>query len=107
VRGRLTPYLKDQWAIDLLDKLLCLDPKTRIDADTALNHDFFWTEPLAVDLERMLSHHRTSMFEFNLGPKQGRGFGTVVQPTERHPAPVPVPRVGVANNANFGFERIF
>eukprot|EP00054_Salpingoeca_dolichothecata_P026092 m.185174 g.185174 ORF g.185174 m.185174 type:complete len:488 (-) comp25559_c0_seq3:48-1511(-) len=32
-------------AIDLIDKLLALDPKQRLDANAALNEDFFWTEP--------------------------------------------------------------
>ena len=43
VKERLKPYVKDQWAVDLLDKLLTLNPAVRIDSDIALNHDFFWT----------------------------------------------------------------
>jgi len=56
--------VKDQWAVDLLDKLLTLNPAIRIDSDTALNHDFFWTDPMPVSLEKMLSQHTQSMFEF-------------------------------------------
>ncbi len=46
VKERLKPYVKDPFACDLIDKLLLLDPSKRMDADSALNHDFFWTDPM-------------------------------------------------------------
>lgn len=46
VKERLKHYVKDPYACDLIDKLLWLDPSKRIDADAALNHDFFWTDPM-------------------------------------------------------------
>lgn len=46
VKERLKPYVKDPYACDLVDKLLWLDPSKRIDSDAALNHDFFWTDPM-------------------------------------------------------------
>lgn len=55
VKERLRPYVRDQLGCDLLDKLLQVDPNARIDADTALNHDFFWMDPLPCDLSKMLS----------------------------------------------------
>ncbi|KAK2138801.1 hypothetical protein NP493_6831g00003 [Ridgeia piscesae] len=73
VKERLKLYVRDQFALDLLDKLLALDPKQRIDADSALNHDFFWTDPMPLELGRMLSQHTTSMFEF-LAPPRRRGI---------------------------------
>ena len=73
VKDRLKPYVRCQFALDLLDKLLTLDPKQRLDSDTALNHDFFWTDPMPADLAKMLSQHSTSMFEFLAPPRRGRG----------------------------------
>lgn len=72
VKERLRPYVKDQYAVDLLDKLLCLNPQKRLDADSALNHDFFWTDPMPLGLEKMLSQHTQSMFEF-LAPRRLSG----------------------------------
>ena len=73
VKERLKPYVRCQYALDLLDKLLTLNPNQRLDADAALNHDFFWMDPPPADLEKMLSHHTTSMFEF-LAPPRRRGM---------------------------------
>ncbi|CAH1108104.1 unnamed protein product [Psylliodes chrysocephalus] len=70
VKERLTPYLKDPYACDLLDKLLVLDPSKRADSDTALNHDFFWTDPMPCDLGKMLGNHTQSMFEFLAPPRR-------------------------------------
>jgi cyclin-dependent kinase 9 len=62
IRERLGSYIKDLNALDLLDKLLALDPKKRIDSDEALDHDFFWTEPMPTDLK--LERLSNSMFEY-------------------------------------------
>ncbi|KAK7070195.1 P-TEFb-associated cyclin-dependent protein kinase Cdk9 [Halocaridina rubra] len=61
---RLQHYVRDNQALDLLDKLLTLDPSKRVDSSTALDHDFFWTDPMPGDLSKMLSQHTQSMFEY-------------------------------------------
>ncbi|UYV76257.1 CDK9 [Cordylochernes scorpioides] len=70
VKDRLKAYVKDPYALDLLDKLLILDPSKRINSDDSLNHDFFWTDPMPQDLGKMLSQHTTSMFEFLAQPRR-------------------------------------
>lgn len=72
IKERLGSYIKDANALDLLDKLLTLDPKKRADSDEALDHDFFWSEPLPVDLK--LDKLNNSNFEYttqNLKRHQG------------------------------------
>lgn len=69
--------MKDAYACDLLDKLLVLDPSKRADADTALNHDFFWTDPMPCDLGKMLAQHSQSMFEFLAPPRRSRTHHTM------------------------------
>lgn len=70
LKERLRPVIQDENGCDLLDKLLTLDPKKRIDADGALNHDFFWCDPMPKDLGPMLSKHLTSMFQFLVPPRR-------------------------------------
>ena len=74
VKERLKVYVRDQFALDLLDKLLTMNPRERIDADAALSHDFFWNDPMPCDLSKMLSQHTTSMFEY-LAPPRRQGGG--------------------------------
>lgn len=57
VKEILRSYIKDRHALDLLDKLLTLDPSKRIDSNSALDHDFFWLDPVPADLSKMLSTH--------------------------------------------------
>lgn len=67
-------YVKDPYACDLLDKLLILDPSKRLDADAALNHDFFWTDPMPCDLGKMLGNHTQSMFEYLAPPRRANNM---------------------------------
>lgn len=62
IKEHLGSYIKDQYALDLIDKLLTLDPKKRIDSDEALDHDFFWSDPMPVDLK--LDRVNQSNFEY-------------------------------------------
>jgi len=77
VKERLRPYVKDTLACDLIDKLLTLDPKKRLDADSALNHDFMWSDPMPCSLEGMLANYHKSMFEYNAPTRRATRGGMV------------------------------
>ncbi|XP_029341079.1 cyclin-dependent kinase 9-like [Acyrthosiphon pisum] len=51
---------------DLLEKLLYLDPEKRCDANTALDHDFFWTDPMPTNLSKTMSKILTFNFECSI-----------------------------------------
>ena len=87
VKERLKHPVKDPLGIDLLDKLLTLDPKMRIDSDTALKHDFFYHAPPPENPQKTLKLLTTSNFEL-LAPRPRAG-----------PAPPPVylPQTGSTN----------
>ena len=89
--------MKDPYACDLLDKLLTLDPSKRVDADTSLNHDFFWTDPMPCDLSKMLAQHNQSMFEF-LAPPRRAG--------RPHPGPLAQPKPNPAADSSYQ-DRVF
>lgn len=86
VKERLKAYVKCPFALDLLDKLLTLDPTKRIDSDSALNHDFFWSDPLPCELTKMLSPHTQSMFEYLYSKKKDNARHQGAGPHQRpHP----------------------
>ncbi|XP_062940580.1 cyclin-dependent kinase 9-like [Cynocephalus volans] len=98
VKERLKPYVRDPHALDLIDKLLVLDPAQRINSDDALNHDFFWSDPMPTDLKRMLSTHPTSMFEYQ-GPPRWKGSQITQQRTNQSQNPTAT--------SQMEFDRVF
>ena len=64
MKDRLQNYIQDPHALDLLDRLLTLDPSRRIDTESALDHDFFFSDPLPADCAGVLRQCDRHMFEF-------------------------------------------
>ncbi|GIY92834.1 cyclin-dependent kinase 9 [Caerostris extrusa] len=74
VKERLKPWVKDETALELLDKMLQIHPSRRIDSDNALDHDFFWSDPMPCEL-KILDTVQTSNFTYinsNVGKQEIR-----------------------------------
>ncbi|XP_025203482.1 cyclin-dependent kinase 9-like [Melanaphis sacchari] len=63
-------YLPNKLGCDLIDHLLTLDPDKRFDANTALNHDFFWKDPMPSDLSKAMSQIKNHCHEFSMLRRQ-------------------------------------
>eukprot|EP01103_Thecamoeba_quadrilineata_P009468 TRINITY_DN1922_c0_g1_i4.p1 TRINITY_DN1922_c0_g1~~TRINITY_DN1922_c0_g1_i4.p1 ORF type:complete len:562 (+),score=83.55 TRINITY_DN1922_c0_g1_i4:14-1699(+) len=63
-KRRLRDLYKDfpEQGLDLVDQLLCLDPKKRISAEVALDHDFFWMDPLPCDKNSLPAYDSSHEF---------------------------------------------
>uniref|UniRef100_T1JJJ0 Protein kinase domain-containing protein n=1 Tax=Strigamia maritima TaxID=126957 RepID=T1JJJ0_STRMM len=64
VKERMKNWIQDELGLDLLDKLLILDPDQRIIAKDAISHAFFSTDPMPGQLDKILSTLKMSNFEF-------------------------------------------
>ena len=102
IRDRLRNYVKDQHSIDLIDKLLALDPQQRVAADEALNHDFFWSDPLPTPLGHLLSQQTTSNFEFLAPRRTGAGAVAALSAASGAPQPGAQSRAVARTNLQMG-----
>ncbi|VVA97097.1 unnamed protein product [Arabis nemorensis] len=53
----------DRHALDLLDKMLALDPSKRISAKDALDAEYFWTEPFPCDPKSLPTYESSHEFQ--------------------------------------------
>lgn len=64
IEERFRKTIRNQEALDVIDKLLVLDPEKRISANDVLDHDFFFSIPKpAVDMSAIVSKLTQSNFE--------------------------------------------
>ncbi|KAL1943860.1 hypothetical protein VTO73DRAFT_3678 [Trametes versicolor] len=70
--------------VDLLDKLLVCNPKERLTASQALDHDYFWTDPLPADPKTLPTYEASHEFD-----KRGRRHQPPPGPPMPHPADGP------------------
>lgn len=63
---RLRQHLRslDKHASDLLCRLLALNPEKRLSAKEALDHDWFWNDPMPCDPERLAAYGYASSHEY-------------------------------------------
>lgn len=77
VKERLRSHIRDSKACDLIDKLLILDPTVRFDANAAVNHTFFSSNPLPSDLTMVFARLTQSMFQFHTRKRRSYDTGYV------------------------------
>lgn len=83
--NRIMRLISNPQGCNLLEQLLFLDPEKRCTANLALDHDFFWTDPMPAKLTNVMSKIQTSNFEYtsqranNNRPivKQAGGINTI------------------------------
>ncbi|KAF8324402.1 hypothetical protein F5887DRAFT_286337 [Amanita rubescens] len=73
---------------DLLDKLLTCNPRERITAAQALDHEYFWTDPLPADPKTLPSYEASHEFDKRGHRSQHPPPGPPIPP---HGPPHPVP----------------
>ncbi|XP_062017988.1 cyclin-dependent kinase C-1-like [Rosa rugosa] len=88
----------DRHALELLEKLLTLDPSKRISAKDALDADYFWTDPLPCDpksLPKYESSHELDIQKRKQQPLQDEENAAKrqkpVQYKQQHPCGIPTP----------------
>lgn len=62
----------DRHALDLLDKMLTLDPNQRISAKDALDAEYFWTDPLPCDPKSLPKYESSHEFQTKKKRQQQR-----------------------------------
>lgn len=71
ISKRMKHYTNDVDAINLIEQMLTLNPKSRLNCDRALDHDFFWSDPMPICPIKTLEKLDKSMFEY-LSRNQGK-----------------------------------
>ncbi|EJF63893.1 Pkinase-domain-containing protein [Dichomitus squalens LYAD-421 SS1] len=76
--------------VDLLDRLLVCNPRDRLTASQALDHDYFWTDPLPADPKSLPSYEASHEFD-KRGRRHQAPAGPPVPPAEGPPRPLAMP----------------
>ncbi|KAI0711430.1 kinase-like domain-containing protein [Earliella scabrosa] len=76
--------------VDLLDQLLVCNPRQRLTAAQALDHDYFWTDPLPADPKTLPTYEASHEFD-KRGRRHQPPAGAPVPSNDGPPRPLPVP----------------
>ncbi|PIL27727.1 transporter [Ganoderma sinense ZZ0214-1] len=76
--------------VDLLDKLLVCNPRERLTASQALDHDYFWTDPLPADPKTLPTYEASHEFD-KRGRRHQAPAAQAVPPGDGAPRPLPLP----------------
>ena len=99
---QLGGVIKDPMAISLLSDLLQIDPTKRLSAEDALDHEYFFNDPLATDLKETFSKIKSTNTELLV---QNRRIKVAQRRLPLQPAP---PRAtAMDNSAPTVFDRVF
>ncbi|TFK86661.1 Pkinase-domain-containing protein [Polyporus arcularius HHB13444] len=76
--------------VDLLDKLMVCNPRKRLTAAQALDHDYFWTDPLPADPKSLPSYEASHEFD-KRGRRHQAPAGAPIHPPAVDGLPRPMP----------------
>ncbi|CAD6187622.1 unnamed protein product [Caenorhabditis auriculariae] len=83
-RNGTEKFVKDEFAMQLLDELLTLDPSKRLTAEKAIYHDYFYKNPQPQEnIADLMKTITTSQFEYTAG--QGAHANRKPQQPRPHP----------------------
>ncbi|XAR60281.1 Cyclin-dependent kinase [Bertholletia excelsa] len=89
----------DRHALELLEKMLTLDPSQRISAKDALDAEYFWTDPLPCDPKSLPKYESSHEFQTKKKRQQQRQHEEnakrqKLQHQQQHPRPPPLQQSG-------------
>ncbi|KAL6518702.1 Cyclin-dependent kinase C-2 [Orobanche hederae] len=104
VKRRLREQFRhfDRHALDLLDRMLTLDPSQRISAKDALDAEYFWTDPLPCDPKSLPKYEASHEFQTKKKRQQQRQHeeNTKRQKLQHHQQHSRIPPVQQSGHAN-------
>lgn len=74
-------------AVDLLEKLLTMNPQKRCSANDALDHDWFWQEPMPSDPSALARYPSSHEFVTKKRRQESKGGGAQPDPKRHQPGP--------------------
>lgn len=90
MKRRLRDYFRhfDRHALELLERMLTLDPSQRISAKDALDAEYFWTDPLPCDPKSLPKYESSHEFQTKKKRQQQRQHEEAAKRQKiQHPAP--------------------